>query len=169
MGVAALRENARDKAAEVFSKYHLGEPPIDIIELAEKLGYTVWFATFKDERISGGVSFDATQGGKIYVSRSETGKRQRFTVAQELGHCVMHRDSHKNGILESVDMFRRPDDHRPEEVEANEFAASILMPEEMVRQKWREWRSTEILADIFQVSISAMSYRLYNLDLKGDW
>ena len=169
MKAVALREKARDKAAEILSAYSLGVPPINVIDLAEKLGYTVWFATFKDERISGGVSFDAHQGGKIYVSRTETGKRQRFTVAHELGHCVLHRDDYKNGILESIDMFRRPDDHRPEEIEANEFAASVLMPKDMVRQAWRKWRSTEILADIFQVSISAMSYRLYNLGLKGDW
>ena len=47
--------------------------------------------------------------------------------------------------------------------------ANLLMPEQLVREMWKRWGSTEILADIFKVSLSAMSYRLYNLHLKGDW
>lgn len=43
------------------------------------------------------------------------------------------------------------------------------MPSDIVKAMWDKWGSTEILADIFKVSLSAMSYRFYNLNLKGDW
>ena len=81
----------------------------------------------------------------------------------------MHREYYRNGILKRIDMFRNPENHNQEEVEANAFVANLLMPEQMVREMWKRWGSTEILADIFKVSLSAMSYRLYNLHLKGDW
>ena len=55
------------------------------------------------------------------------------------------------------------------EFEANEFAATLLIPENLVRKYWSSWSSVEMLADIFKVSLSAMSYRLYKLGLKGDW
>lgn len=142
--------------------------PINAIRLAKALGYEVYQASFTDNAISGGANFQK-QGGKIYLNRNDSPTRQRFTLAHELGHCIMHREYYRNGILERIDMFRNPENHSQEEVEANAFAANLLMPEQMVREMWKRWGSTEILADIFKVSLSAMSYRLYNLHLKGDW
>ena len=66
----------------------------------------------------------------------------------------MHREYYRNGILERIDMFRNPENHIQEEVEANAFAANLLMPEQMAREMWKRWGSTEILADIFKVSLS---------------
>ena len=49
----------------------------------------------------------------------------------------MHREYYRNGILERIDMFRNPENHSQEEVEANAFAANLLMPEQMVREMWK--------------------------------
>ena len=167
------KEQARLCAMKVLDAYADMQMPLDVVLLASKLGYEVKQANFKKDWISGGVNFfdnaDDKQKGVIYVRAKEPPRRQRFTIAHEIGHCVMHRDIHKNGILENIDMFRNPNNHSPEEVEANEFAANILMPEDLVRTMWWRWGSTEILASIFKVSLSAISYRLYNLGLKEDW
>lgn len=61
-----------------------------------------------------------------------------------------------------------------EEIEANAFAAALLMPEKMIRDlinrlpasKRREPDDTATaLADVFKVSTSAMNFRLINLGL----
>lgn len=170
------KEQARMKARNLLQKQEIAQAPVNVVQIAQKLGYKVYRATFKKPGISGGVKFlqeNQHQGdqhkGEIYVNAEDAPRRQRFTIAHEIGHCIMHREQHQEGILEKIDMFRNPENHNAEEAEANEFAASLLMPEYMVRDAWKRWGSTEILADIFKVSISAMSYRLYNLGLKGDW
>lgn len=52
-----------------------------------------------------------------------------------------------------------------EEREANNFAASLLMPTELVTRGWEDVGSVERLAEIFNVSVVAMSIRLSQLGL----
>lgn len=67
----------------------------------------------------------------ISINNRHTPTRQRFTLAHELGHVVLHQFStpHADGLQQVY--FR---DHESasgqtrEEVEANQFAAEILMP-----------------------------------------
>jgi len=90
--------------------------------------------------------------------------RQRFTVAHELGHYVcghlqdkpMFRDSRKNFSLENYDIY---------EVEANRFAANLLMPKEKIDFMLYKEGITSIdkMAQLLRVSPAAMTYRLQNL------
>ena len=65
--------------------------------------------------------------------------RRRFTIGHELGHWCLHREG---GAVwcraHAVDPTRSTDEPRPayppEESEANEFAAALLMPAALVRQ-----------------------------------
>lgn len=143
---------AERAASKLLREQSALKTPINAIRLAKALGYEVYQASFKDNAISGGVNLKT--GRKIYLYRNDSPTRQRFTLAHELGHCIMHREYYRNGILERIDMFRNPENHSQEEVEANAFAANLLMPEQMVREMWKRWESTEILADIFKVSLS---------------
>jgi Zn-dependent peptidase ImmA (M78 family) len=100
--------------------------------------------------------------------------RQRFTIAHELGHLELHRG--RRLILDvpvRVDYRDRTSSLATdrEEIEANRFAAALLMPEAMVISAAREADArvledlVPLLAKRFQVSIEAMSYRLINLGL----
>ena len=58
----------------------------------------------------------------------------------------------------------------PKEIEANQFAAELLMPEHMLKQDMSEFLSDfeneaglEKLANLYQVSTQAMAFRLANL------
>ena len=51
------------------------------------------------------------------------------------------------------------------EVEANKFAASFLMPRNLVEKVWQKLKDVDECAHIFSVSIVAMSIRLSELDL----
>ncbi len=89
-------------------------------------------------------------------------KRQRFTMAHELGHYILHRG--KN--IEFVDAtFFRSDEMDSIEYNANEFASRLLMPEDKLRKLIDEDRIKNIgeLASRFDVSSAAMKYRVISL------
>ena len=87
--------------------------------------------------------------------------RQRFTVAHELGHHILHhgnsfRDPAKNFSLNNYD---------PKEAGANRFAAELLMPEDSLKffVYRRGMKQVPQLAETFKVSEQAMLFRLKNL------
>ena len=99
------------------------------------------------------------------INSNHNVKRQRFTMAHELGHYMLH----KNKNLEFVDTtFFRSDDMESIEYMANEFASRLLMPEEDVRKLIDENKIKNIgdLALKFNVSSAAMKYRVVSLGYK---
>jgi Zn-dependent peptidase ImmA (M78 family) len=116
----------------------------------------------------------------IGVNSLTSRKRQRFTIAHELGHLILHRGR----LLESkliVDHSIRvswrdvTSGHGTdlEEIQANAFAAELLMPEALVRDKvhllFHEGMDRDFLvsslAKAFDVSVEAMGFRLVNLGI----
>ncbi|MBF2755932.1 MAG: ImmA/IrrE family metallo-endopeptidase [Gammaproteobacteria bacterium AqS3] len=108
----------------------------------------------------------------IRINRYEKRERQRFTIAHELAHYLLHReliDRSPNGIQDNV-LYRSG---QPIEIEyeANRLAADIVMPRSLVEEKFdalsREGLSDEDLikqmASEFQVSLTAMEIRLSNI------
>jgi Zn-dependent peptidase ImmA (M78 family) len=102
--------------------------------------------------------------------------RKRFTIAHEIGHYVLHVKQAQSRLFVDRHVYRRDDESATgsdqEEVEANAFAAAFLMPKELVRDALKKQglnlddeEDLEVLARLFGVSTSAMSYRLANLGL----
>lgn len=147
-------------AQNLLSKYWVdGKLPIDPQKIAEQEGLQVKSNHIADE-ISGELVPNGDSATIIYNSQ-HSAKRQRFTIAHELGHFMLghghaYRDSTHNFSMSYYD--RR-------EVAANQFAAELLMPELAVNilVKQRKIERVEELARIFGVSINAMRYRLKNL------
>jgi Zn-dependent peptidase ImmA (M78 family) len=140
--------------------------PVDPFVIAQKLGIKAYAAGL-DEGISGMLVKRAGEDPEIYVHSSDSPNRRRFTCAHELGHYykrsatgdteweyVEHRD-----LLTSAG-------NDPEEIYANRFAASLLMPREEVERRCREGQGLATLAYEFGVSEDAMRFRLVNLGLK---
>src|SRR6266516_5935935 len=72
----------------------------------------------------------------IGVNESHYPNRQRFTLAHELGHFLLHGDSASVFIDASPVFFRdetSSEGSKLQEIEANAFAAELLMPESMLR------------------------------------
>lgn len=91
--------------------------------------------------------------------------RQRFTIAHELGHYVLghlngnnkkFRDPLKNFNVTGFDW---------EEVEANNYAANLLMPKDKIDFLifTKGISNIEQMASLLRVSPAAMTYRLKNL------
>lgn len=112
----------------------------------------------------------------IGYDKNESKVRQRFTMAHELGHFMLHKDG-ELFVDKGFKTMYRPSSNTPsdqwQEWEANEFAACLLMPQNLLEE---EFKKLEVdyeddswikkLADDFQVSLSAMSIRLSRLGLK---
>lgn len=144
---------------------HLGVAPVRLSAIAEEFGVEVLKAPLPSG-ISGEIRPSATQPGQfvIRVNRNDISRRQRFTVAHELGHYFLHRDVIGSGVTDDVLYRSGLSDAR--EAQANRFAADLLMPMPVV-EKWLEYAQTlkvadavEFLADKFNVSEAAMRIRL---------
>jgi Zn-dependent peptidase ImmA (M78 family) len=72
----------------------------------------------------------AKQTGVIAVNRKSSVERKRFTVGHELGHFLHQFSCTKNDLVMSS--AQRGDRHTEREVEANLFAAELLMPDRLV-------------------------------------
>lgn len=101
----------------------------------------------------------------VLVNKDHNISRQRYTMAHELAHYCLHRDS--NIMFEDRSFFRKGENKTSMEYEANEFAAALLMQEESIAEILNE-RSSSLsdMANLFGVSLIAMRYRLINLGYK---
>jgi len=87
----------------------------------------------------------------IIVNQDQPADRQRFTLAHELGHLVMHR-------------FPNPE----METEANEFASALLMPASDMRMAFADRIDLRRLAALkpeWRVAMQALLYRAQSLGL----
>lgn len=110
---------------------------------------------------------------EIWVSAAEAERsqgRERFTIAHELGHFLLHSEE----SISSSNFFvcRTKDIHnaashqnkRGKESEANRFAAELLMPKQLVEQLAHQWKANiPKMANLFDVSTEAMGIRLTQL------
>jgi Zn-dependent peptidase ImmA (M78 family) len=145
--------------------------PVNVIAIARELGVNVWGTSTLPSNISGKIFLDPVNGGfnrfSITVNATEPLPRQRFTVAHELAHFLLHRDKFVNGMLVDDTMYRSGLTSS-EEREANKLAAEILMPYSLLQQMIAQGiRSLPKLAGKFQVSKDAMSIRLSVPDLSA--
>lgn len=113
-------------------------PPIPVEDIAEHyLGYSIEITNegvFADPEMLGGIDFDA----KVIftnVSVEDHDGRYSFTVAHELGHHVLHREAYlQQENVEDAEILCRDASEKPQiEIEADRFAAALLMPSEMIR------------------------------------
>lgn len=154
--------------------------PVDrISDIDNNLLVTI--ADYSDDDVSGFITYDGKDKKyKIFVNSAKHHHRVNFTLAHELGHYFLHRDilSEKdfldgNDTLDGTDILYRKDSKdqnvNPQyEREANRFAARVLMPEKQVKKAWGMFHNVEICANIFDVSVIAMSIRIEELGLIND-
>jgi IrrE N-terminal-like domain len=137
-------------------------PPVNVVGIAAAFGLKVYHDDL-DSGISGKIIRDPTHGGtsgySIVINASEASTRQRFTIAHEIGHYLLHRDKIGDGLVD--DALYRSGLSTLEEVRANRLAAEILMPFDLIEQAIKKGaKNVQDLAALFRVSAQAMSVRL---------
>jgi len=173
-----VKRNRPEQVAERFLQGHgIDKPPVSVERLARELGIQVRYEPFEGE-VSGMLVQEQENGPPIIVVNSLNAPvRQRFTIAHDLGHHLLHgNDVYVDRPL--VVTFR---DSRsslaidPEEIAANQFAASIVMPRrwvirdaDRVLERQRGISGEELierLAKDYRVNGQAMEFRLANLGI----
>ncbi len=140
---------------------HQNKAPVDIIAIARELGISV-YRSKEAVNVAGRIIHDQNRGGSsgfaIFVNSADVPRRQRFTIAHEIAHFILHSDLIGDGITD--DALYRSGLSNKMEVEANKSAADILMPFHLVNSALSRDSTVKALADKFGVSESAMSIRL---------
>jgi Zn-dependent peptidase ImmA (M78 family) len=141
--------------------------PVDPIWIARLLGIDVYTAAM-DEDFSGALEKVADEDPAIYLNRSDSPNRQRFTCAHEVGHYYARtvRGDISYSFTDRRDKLARAGTDS-DEVYANQFGAALIMPGSEVKRWHRKVGGDPVrLAARFRVSEDAMRFRLANLGLR---
>jgi Zn-dependent peptidase ImmA (M78 family) len=163
---------AQTAADRLVARFGITTAPVNVHDVAHLLGLTI-----VSENLGADVSaLLVTEAGTsvIGVNKTHPRKRQRFSIAHEIGHHVMRHQfvpgEHVHvdrGSYISERGTRAAAGTDPKEAEANQFAASLLMPTKLVREHVARighlpLREIDVknLATNFDVSEQAMTIRL---------
>ncbi len=164
------------KLPEDIQKKYINETPIPVVAVAKDLGIDIFETPDFAHHESGSIKKEGNTF-VIYLNTNDSIERKRFTIAHEIGHFLLHKNYLDKG-KELVDESKQPtpgvvlkrainDDmdleKRKMEVQANRFAAELLMPEEMFKKVWNESIVIEEIAEAFNVSPSAVTVRAKEL------
>lgn len=148
--------------ATIFA--HQIQVPVKLATIAKALGVSLRASTLPPG-ISGEIRPGDNPGEYIIkVNRHDGSRRQRFTIAHEIGHYLLHREQIGKGIKDDALYRSSLSDFR--EAEANRLASDMLMPEHLVSEELGSARAQEVedvvsyMADKFEVSEAAMKIRL---------
>jgi len=139
--------------------------------IAQLLGVNVSRGHLKDSDVSG-FYFRRGDDRIIGVNASHPPTRQRFTIAHEIGHAILstHDSLHVDRAFKLRDK-RSASGIDPFEIEANAFAAELLIPEHMLVERLRkrggldldDAKAIQALANEFGVSSQALIIRILDL------
>jgi hypothetical protein len=141
-----------------------GSLPVDPFRIATFLGLEVSMSAL-EPGVSGALVTEPGKGAKILINRADSASRKRFTCAHEIGHYIRNAGR---------DVGYRTVDFRDEltgtgkyvgEVYANEFASTLLMPDNLVTRLREEGRFDWEIASELGVSREAVKRKLKNLGM----
>lgn len=150
---------AEDLLQSSYGSLDAVQIPIDLDKVIRDSGIRVLEGTLPDD-IEGILN---RKDNTILIKASSPVARKKFTVAHELGHYWLH-DNVNVEVFYRMDSMNLSTDVELERG-ANWFASSLLMPSLQVEQYWYLLRDVPKMADKFQVSVTAMRWRLKNLSL----
>jgi Zn-dependent peptidase ImmA (M78 family) len=150
---------------------------VPVEQLAQDAGAVISYQPFEAEDISGLLYRVTGAAPVIGVNSTNPKVRQRFTIGHELGHLTLNHGH--DLILERLVRLNFRDATSStasdqEEIEANQFAAELLMPRDFLQHSLTILLQGKPLPDLevvrrlarrFEVSQSAMEFRLTSLGM----
>lgn len=138
-------------ANRILRWFGIVSPPIDVEKIAVGLGFRIHADPTMGD-YSGSVDLSRLPA-IIRLRDPQVDTRRRFTIAHEIGHAMLHDLAHHH----RDDTFTGS----AQEIQANRFAAELLMPDWMVGPaSMSSGMTSSRLAALFGVSQEAMNYRL---------
>ena len=160
------------EADQLLVHTDINNPPVCVKQVAAHLGIKIEETDLGED--CSGVLVRNGDRAVIGVNKEHHPNRQRFSIAHEIGHFMLHEgDTYiDKGYRVQFRDLESGSGTKGEEMDANAFAAALLMPAEWVKEAFYQqpFELTEddvlqMLAQKFQVSTQAMSYRLMRLRL----
>lgn len=140
-------------------QYTVSENSVDVIDVAKRLGFVVGNAILNEE--DDGFIIVAENQEEILevktnkligVNSDRTLEWKRFIVAHEIGHYILHfKEKNMTGLYAHRDHKRG---HSEIENEADFFAANLLMPRDMFKDKYNAMKK---IYDNYKEIVDALS------------
>jgi Zn-dependent peptidase ImmA (M78 family) len=154
---------ARSKANQLLKSLNILSPPVPLNLILQQSDLTEFPVDFSTLGVKNVAALLAYETGQIFYDTNSPYVRRRFSVAHELGHYIL---DHKNVFGHAPDFYTEDSRKPPQEIEADQFAAELLIPFEWVKKdRMSGLRKPEDLAKKYLVSIEAMRWRLINSDV----
>ncbi len=167
--------SARYQGEALAATYGPAKPPVNVQLIAKKLGLKVI-----QERLGSDISGLLISKGDstvIAIQKTDHPNRKRFTIAHEIAHfCLRHQFEPGEHVHVDRGHLITPRNSRSstgidlKEIEANQFAACLLMPSRLLLEQIKTFKAKSLrddhvaqLADEFDVSEQAMTIRLSTL------
>lgn len=135
----------RDLARKVLHDTKMMRAPVPVEEIAKHYGFQVKFLDQPPDKFSGILLRDKKAIG---INQHHHPVRQRFSLSHELGHYFLEHPDASEEIPDEDLTARR----KIYEAEADEFAAELLMPRELLKSALNDGNDFETLQKEFQVS-----------------
>lgn len=152
---------------------------VPIIEILTKFGFKIYQSDLEPEGMSAYIAVDPKleevyESNKITcVNLKDNIGHKRFALAHELAHYLFDFDENHKLYYYNTYFPNRENDNL-EEKRANQFAANLLMPENIFRNKLKEYNELQSKPDIvnalgqyFRVSSTAVLRRFNELGIGG--
>ena len=169
--MAVRRKHIRSLARHLLDAHRIESYPVHVEEIVKALEIQVKYEP-ADNELSGFLLRDLRhQKAIIGVNRQHPQTRQRFTIAHELGHFLLH-EREKLHVDRLFQIQLRNQNSTTgtseEEKEANLFAAELLMPAHFIHRDLATIEALDLeddliipdLAKMYKVSTQAMTLRL---------
>lgn len=155
-----LSGNEIENIADNFRKdYDLGLAPIsNLTEFCEDLGIIITDFNSISSEVDA-LSLICQRPIIVRNKSKKSASRQRFDIAHEIGHMVLH-----NGVITGDNLT---------ESQAHRFASSLLLPQSMIRTNFPilfkngrfDWQKMSEFKQIWGISKAAILYRAKQLNL----
>jgi Zn-dependent peptidase ImmA (M78 family) len=170
------KSRARNEAKALLDEFGVASAPVPVERIAKSLRVRLDYAPLDGEL--SGLAYIRDGIAIIGINTLHAPNRQRFTLAHELAHVRLHRPVLEQAVHVDRGSLRRDAlaaaGVDATEIEANTFAAELLMPESLLKAAL-EGQSVDLeddeavaaLAKRFRVSEAAMRFRLSTLGESG--
>jgi len=160
-------ERIESEAERVLSELGITKVPTPIEDVAHLLNLKISRAPSTE---FSGLLLRKDGRALIGVNSGEAPVRQRFTIAHEIGHFILH--PQKDAFVDFRKGTHATGPRPPRERHADMFAAALLMPRKVLLRDFRRLAKegdtrniTRELSSLYCVSEEAMRFRLINLNV----
>ncbi len=176
-------EDMQKRAYEVLEEFNMrkvGSGGVGIIKILNGFGIRTYMDDLQPRELSAYIVIDPRLMEKLgsnrvaCVNSNDSDEHKRFAIAHELAHYLFDYDEFKQVTYFNTYIAGEAEPTDDKELRANRFAACILMPEDVFRDKYIEWKDKYSKPDLinnlnsyFRVSPRAIQRRFNELGITG--